>query len=173
VDYNRSVEATSDMDELDEIINEARDAREVKRAVSVKMRAQGFSPAQICQVLNVSLQYVSKWKGLYEVGGGAGLRLGHRGSESYVGDEARRAILQWIEARETVSVEALRDYIEEQYGVVYRSKQSYYDLLEAGGMSYHRSEKSNPKRDEAQVLARREEIKKNWRRAGRRSSGES
>jgi len=38
-------------------------------------------------------------------------------------------------------VEALRDYIEEQYGVVYRSKQSYYELLEAGGMSYHRSEK--------------------------------
>jgi hypothetical protein len=42
--------------------------------------------------------------------------------------------------------------------VVYRSKQSYYQLLEAGGMSYHRSEKANPKRDEAQVLARREEI---------------
>ena len=64
------------MDDIDEIINEARDAREVKRAVSVKMSAQGFSPAQICQVLNVSLQYVSKWKGLYEAGGGAVLRLG-------------------------------------------------------------------------------------------------
>ena len=56
MDYNRSEEATSDRDEIDEIINEARDAREVKRAVSVKMSAQGFSPAQICQVLNVSLQ---------------------------------------------------------------------------------------------------------------------
>lgn len=161
------------MGEIDEIINEARDAREVKRAVSVKMSAQGFSPVQICQVLNVSLQYVSKWKGVYEAGGGAALRLGHRGSESYVGGEERDAILQWIGARETVSVEALRDYVEEQYGVVYRSKQSYYELLEAGGMSYHRSEKHNPKRDEAQVLARREEIKKNWHRAGPRLSGES
>jgi len=161
------------MQDLDEIINEAKDARAVKRAVSVKMSTQGFSPAQICQVLNVSLQYVSKWKGLYETGGGAALRLGYRGSEGYLQDEQRQAILQWIEARETVSVEAVRDYIEEQYGVVYRSKQSYYELLEAGGMSYHRSEKDNPKRDEAQVLARREEIKKNWRRGGRRSSGES
>jgi len=44
------------MRDLDEIINEARDAREGKRAVSVKMGAQGFSPEQICQVLNVSLQ---------------------------------------------------------------------------------------------------------------------
>ena len=95
------------MDDIDEIINEARDAREVKRAVSVKMSAQGFSPVQISQVLNVSLQYVSKWKGLYEAGGGVVLRLGHRGSESYLGEEERQAILRWIGARETVSVEAL------------------------------------------------------------------
>ena len=149
------------MQDLDEIINEAQEAREVKRAVSVKMSAQGFSPVQICQVLNVSLQYVSKWKGRYETGGSATLRLGYRGSESYLQEAQRQAILEWIEARATVSMEALRDHIEKQYGVVYRSKQSYYELLEAGGMSYHRSEKDNPKRDEAQVLARREEIKKN------------
>jgi putative transposase len=160
------------MQDLDEIINEAQDAREVKRAVSVKMSVQGFSPVQISQVLNVSLQYVSKWKGLYEAEGGEALRLGYRGSASYLEEAHRQAILRWIEARETVSVEALRDHIEEQYGVVYRSKQSYYELLDAGGMSYHRSEKDNPKRDEAQVLARREEIKKNWHRGGRRSSEE-
>jgi transposase len=160
------------MHDLDEIINEATDAREVKRAVSVKMGVQGCSPAQICQVLNVSLQYVSKWKGQYEAGGGAVLRLGHRGSESSLGEEERQTILQWIGAQETGSIEAVRDYVKEQYGVVYRSKQSYYDLVEAGGMSYHRSEKHNPKRDEAQILARREESKKNWHRGGPRSSGE-
>ena len=44
------------MEGSDESINEARDAREVKRAVRVKMRAQGVSPAQICQGLNVALQ---------------------------------------------------------------------------------------------------------------------
>jgi hypothetical protein len=55
---------------------------------------------------------------------------------------------------------------------VYHSKQSSYEFLEAGGMSYHRSEKSNPKREEAQVLRRREEIKKNWRPVGTRSRGE-
>jgi transposase len=156
------------MHDIDEIINEATDAREVKRAVSVKMGAQGFSPAQICQVRNVSLQYVSKWKGQYEAGAGAVLRLGHRGSDSYVRDEERHAILQWIGSHETGSVEAVRDYIEEQYGVVYHAKQAYYDLLERGGMSDHRSEKKNPKRDEGQILARREEIKKNWQRTARR-----
>ena len=53
------------MHDIDAIINEATDAREVKRAVSVKMGQQGLSPAQICQVLKVSLQSVSKWKGQY------------------------------------------------------------------------------------------------------------
>lgn len=161
------------MHDFDEIINEATDAREVKRAVSVKMGQQGFSPAQICQVLNVSPQYVSKWKGQYEVEGAIALRVRYRGSEGYLQAEEREVIRQWIEGQDTVSVEAVRDYIEERYGVVYHSKQSYYEVLEAGGMSYHRTEKRNPKREEAQVLGRREEIKKNWRRAGTRSSGES
>jgi transposase len=97
----------------------------------------------------------------------------YRGSEGYLREEEREEILQWIGKQETVSVEAVRDYVEERYGVVYHSKQSYDELLDAGGMSYHRSEKSNPKRDEAQILARREEIKKNWHRVGKPSNGES
>jgi putative transposase len=161
------------MRDLDELIDEATDGREVKRAVSVKMGQQGFSPAQICQVLNVSPQYVSKWKGHYEAEGAAALRLSHRGSEGYLSEAQRQEIVQWIGAHQTLTVEAVRDSVEEHYGVVYQSKQSYYDLLEAGGMSYHRSEQVNPKRDEGQVLARREEIKKNWRRIETRLRGES
>ena len=161
------------MHDIDAIINEATDAREVKRAVSVKMGQQGLSPAQICQVLKVSLQSVSKWKGQYEAEGAAALRMKYRGSEGYLRVEEREEILHWIGAQETVSIEAVRDYVEERYGVVYHSKQSYYELLEAGGMSYHRSEKSNPKRDGAQILARCEEIKKNWRRTGTKSGGEN
>ena len=44
------------MQDVDEMITEATDARAVKRAVSVKMRQQGFSSAQLCQVLTVSPQ---------------------------------------------------------------------------------------------------------------------
>jgi transposase len=161
------------MRDLDELINEATDAREVKRALSVKMGKQGLSSGQICQVLNVSPQYVSKWKGQYEAEGTPAVRLGYRGSESSLRVEQREELAQWIEAHETLTVEAVRDYVEERYGVVYQSKPSYYEFLQAGGMRYHRSEQVNPKRNEAQVLARREEIKKNWRRTGKRLSGGS
>jgi putative transposase len=161
------------MQGIDESINEAIDAREVKGAVSVKMSQQGFSAAPICQVLNVSPQYVSKWKGQYEEVGVTALRLGHRGSGGYLKEGERQETLQWIGGHETMSGEAVRDYVEERYGVGYRSKQSYYELLEAGGLSYHRSAKSNPKRDAAQLLMRREEIKKPWQGTGRKSIGES
>jgi putative transposase len=53
----------------------------------------------------------------------------------------------------------LRDYIEGHYGVVYQSKPSYDDLLTAGGLSGHQTQAMNPKRNEAQVLQKREEIK--------------
>ena len=71
---------------------------------------------------------------------------------------------------QTLSVEAVRDHVEAHYGVLYRSKQSYYDLMEAGGMSYHKSEAQNPRRDEAQIEERRAVIKKNWQVTGKRSS---
>lgn len=105
-------------------------------------------------------QYVSKWRGKYLAEGAESLLLAHRGSESYLSDEARSQISEWIKEHETISIEAVRDHVEEQYGAVYQSKPSYYDLMTAGGMSYHKSEKRNPLRDEAQVLARREAIKK-------------
>ena len=77
--------------------------------------------------------------------------------------------MAWIQAQETISVAVVRDHLEAEYKVVYQSRQSYYDLLAAAGMSYHKSEKRNPKHDEAQVQERRAEIKKNWNSIRKRS----
>jgi putative transposase len=158
------------MNSLDEIIKESQDVREVKRALSVKLVEQGMSAQKVSELLNVSLQYVSKWKVKYETEGAAGLALGYPGSERYLNETQRDRIVAWIQSHETLNVEAVRDHLEAEYGIVYQSKQSYYDLLDAGGMSYHKSEKQNPKGDEAQVQARREEIKKNWRPRAKPSS---
>ena len=157
------------MKSLDEMIDETRDVREMKRALSVKMVEKGISPAVVSELLNVSAQYVSKWKVMYEAEGADGLALGYQGRDSYLSEQQRAAVIGWINGHETLSVEAVRDHVEAEYGISFLSKQSYYDLLEAGGMSYHKSEKQNPKGDEAQVQARREEIKKNWHHTGQRS----
>ena len=159
------------MESLDEIINEARDAREVKRALCIKMRLREMATAQSCELLNVSPQYVSKWSGLYEAAGSLSLKVGYAGSESYLSRAARTKIIAWIQAQETISVEAVRDQLEAEYEVLYQSKQSYYDLLAAAGMSYHKSEKRNPKHEAAQVQERRAEIQKTGAAPGRDSCG--
>jgi putative transposase len=158
------------MQSLDEIISESSDVREVKRALSVKMLQNGLSATAVSALLKVSVQYVSKWKVKYEAEGAGGLAVGYVGSKSYLSEQERNATIAWIKGQATLSVEQVRDYVEAEYEVVYQSKQSYYDLLEAGGMSYHKSEKQNPKRDEQQVQERREAIKKSWQPMSRPSS---
>ncbi len=150
------------MEGLDEIINESKDVREVKRALSVKMALLEVPTVQISQMLNVAESYVRKWRVKYHAEGASSLSLGYQGSESYLTPAHRAEILNWIGTQPTISVEAVRAYIEEHYGVVYQSKQSYYELMQEAGLSYHKSEKRNPKRDEEQVLAQREVIKKKW-----------
>lgn len=151
------------MTTIDDIISTSTDPREIKRALSVKMLRSGMTPKTITELLNVSEQFVSKWKIRYEQEGAAGLHIAYQGKSPYLNPDQQQAVVEWVQGQETVSVEALRDHIEEEYGVIYRSKQSYYDLLSAGGMSYHRTIGVNPKRDEEQILHRREEIKKKWR----------
>ena len=148
------------MESLDEIINESKDVREVKRALSVKMALLEVPTVQISQMLNVAESYVRKWRVKYQAEGARGLSLGYQGSESYLTDAHRTEILNWIGTQQSISVQAVRDHIEEHYGVVYQSKQSYYEMMQEAGLSYHKSEKKNPKRDEQKVLAQRDVIKK-------------
>jgi putative transposase len=160
------------MDRLAQLIEETTDVRELKRAVSVKLGEQGLATEAIGVVLQVTPRAVRKWRRRYKREGVEGLEIRNRGSESYLRVEQRQELEDWLGVQETITVEAVRDAIEARYGIVYQSKQSYYDLLDASGLSYHRTEKGNPKRNEAQVLERREAIKKNWHRGGPRLSGE-
>ena len=159
------------MDKLTKLIEETTDVRELKRAVSVKLREGGMPTEAVGEVLHLPARTVRAWYQRYEREGVEGVRLKYRGSESYLGVEQRQEIEDWLGAQETITVEEVRDEIEARYGIIYQSKQSYYDLMEASGLSYHRTEKGNPHRKEAQGLERREEIKKNWHRGGKRLSG--
>ena len=159
------------MDKLAELIEETSDVRELKRAVCVKLRVGGMPTEAVSEVLHLPPRTVRAWYQQYEQEGVEGLRVKYRGSESYLSVEQRHEMEDWLGAQETITVEEVRDEIEARYGISYQSKQSYYDLMDASGLSYHRTEKGNPRRNEAQVLERRDEIKKNWRRAGKRLSG--
>ncbi len=143
---------------LEEIIANSKDTREVKRALAVKMLIQGFSVSQVEGVLQVSDSFISKWKLIYEAEGAEALLLKYKGKKSYLDDDSKKKVISFLKKKKTFSVEDLRDYLEDKYQVIYKSKQSYYERLKEGGLSWKRSEKVNPKRNESVVEQKRQEI---------------
>ena len=133
----------------------------MKRALAVKMILFDFKTEAICALLNVSHAFVSKWKIIFENEGADALKVNYKGGKGFLTKDQREEIIFYLRLQPHYSVEALRDYLDYHYGVVYQSKQSYYDLLAAGGLSWHQTQANNPNRDEMQVWPRREEIKQN------------
>jgi len=143
---------------LEEIIVNSKDTREVKRSLAVKMVLSGISVKEIETILLVSDSFISKWKLSYEAEGASSLLLKYKGKKNYLDEYSRKELVKFIQTKTTFSVEELRDYLEANYQVVYKSKESYYQLLKEGGLSWKRSEKINPKRDEERVEQKRQEI---------------
>ena len=149
---------------LESFIETTEDVREYRRALSIKLEQMGVARPQICGALGISPQYVSKWKHRFQNEGIGCLRVAYQGSQSFLTDVQREATLTWIGKHESLRLEELCAYLKTHDGISYQSKQSYYDLLAAGGMSYHRTEKQNPRKNEVLVQERRAAIKKNWTR---------
>ncbi|MDS4027629.1 MAG: winged helix-turn-helix domain-containing protein [Candidatus Contendobacter sp.] len=114
----------------------------------------------IGDLLEVSDSFVSKWKTIYENAGAGGLRLHYKGGPRFLTDAQRREICLHLRDKPHYGVEELRDWIEQRYNVVYQSKPSYYDILKEAGLSWHRTQAVNPKKEENLVLLKREETKK-------------
>lgn len=85
----------------------------------------------------------------------------YQGSDSYLTQKESAEVISPIQEKNTITIEYLCDYIEKEYGIVYNSKQSYYDLLHKARKSWKKSGKINPKRNDAVVEMKRAEIKKN------------
>ena len=70
------------MDKVAKLIEETSDVRELKRAVSVKLRESGLATEAVGEVLQVTPRAVRAWRQRYEREGVEGLRVRYRGSES-------------------------------------------------------------------------------------------
>jgi transposase len=86
------------------------------------------------------------------------LKLGYKGSVGYLGPEARNEIIAWLREQNKWDMPALQAYVKDEYDVVYKSKQSYYDLFKAAGISWKKAQKVNPKKDPEAIAAKRGEI---------------
>ena len=109
-------------------------------------------------MLDVTPGFVSQWKKAYETQGTAGLTLKYQGSQSYLSASQRQAVIEWLKKEQEWSVERLHAHIETTYGVVFQSRQSYYQLLADAGITYKQAQRANPKRDEQRVAAKKKKL---------------
>jgi transposase len=143
---------------LDTLIKSNPDPRELKRALAVKMAIEGQTHKNIAQLLGVSQYFVVDWKKAFKTSGIAGLKLGYKGAKKYLSDEQTAETIEWLTNKKYWHLDELVNYLDEKYDVVYKSKQSYYNLFSTAQISWKRSQKTNPKFDEELVKKKREEI---------------
>ena len=138
-------------DELNEFIQSNPDARELKRAIAIQMFLKGYKHREIQESLGVSSGFITKWNQVYEALSVAGLKLGYQGSVGYLSPEQRQAVIAWLQTKNYWNLSELQGYIQDEYDVVFDSRQSYYTLFEQAGISWKKTQKRNPKEDPALV----------------------
>jgi len=134
---------------LDDIINDdKRDSRELKRALIVKMVESDMDRLIIQNTFNVSSTFISRWFVHYKNHNkdARSLLLGYKGSSSYLKESEKASIVTYLNKQTSITLVAFKKYIKETYQVVYKSDQSYYDLLELGKMSWKKTQKKIPKK---------------------------
>lgn len=63
-----------------------------------------------------------------------------------------------VSSQECWHLEELVNYLDKQYGVVYKSKQSYYNLFDLANISWKRTQKANSKSDEELVKKKQKKL---------------
>ena len=143
---------------LESFIKSNPEARELKRALAVKMAIKGQPYKAIAQLLGVSKFFISNWKKAFKTKGIEGIKLQYKGSKRHLTAEQMAEALEWLASRQYWHLDELVNYLDNQYGVIYKSKQSYYELFSLANISWKKSQKCNPRFDEELVKKKTEEI---------------
>jgi len=141
--------------DLTAFLTEKRDSREYRRALAVKLALLGYRYEAICEMLDVTIGFVSQSKKAYETHGTAGLTLKYQGTQPYLSASERQGVIDWLKNEQEWLVEHLQEHIQTTYDVVFQSRQSYYQLLADAEITYKRAQRSNPKNDPEQVAAKK------------------
>ncbi len=143
---------------LNQFIRSNPEGRELKRAMAVKMALSGIPYAKITKIVGMHKTCITTWKQKFEASGIEGIKLGYQGAKSYLTPEQKLEVLTWLQTKDYWNIDELFSHLDEHYQVIYKSKQSYYQLLSEARISWKKSQKSNPNHDPELVKKKREEI---------------
>ncbi len=146
------------LEELEEFIKNAKDARELKRAMAVKMSLQSKSYSEIEELLKVSSSFISKWKSEVLFKGVESLKLQYKGGKGYLNQGQKEEVITWLQEQNNWSIDLLSDHLKNSYDIVFQSPQSYYTLLKEAKISWKKTQKKNPVKDDKLVEEKKQEI---------------
>jgi putative transposase len=81
---------------LEAFIKSDIDARELKRAIAVRMALAGNIYHEISKILGGSKFFIGYWKKQCETKGIAGIKLGHKGSKGYLTAQQNDEVIEWL-----------------------------------------------------------------------------
>ena len=147
-----------DLKLLDQFIRSNPHPQELKRALAVQMLSKQIHADKIMEILGVSESFIIKWKNAFALNGVEALKLKYSGSKGYLSPDQREEICQFLNSKNTWTLEEVKYHVAETYDVIYQSDESYYELLRKAEMSWKKTQKKNPKKDPIKVENRRVEI---------------
>lgn len=156
-----------------EFISTNPDPRELKRALAVRMARQNYSYYQIRDTLGVSVGFISNCVQKFEREGIQGLKLKHKGSDGYLTVTQKQAVLNWLKQKSYWQLSELQTHVETSYGVRFASLQSYYSLFSEAGISWKKTQKSNPRKNPDLVSQKKRKLKLGWKRIEKKLKAES
>jgi hypothetical protein len=89
------------------------------------MALQSEPYSNITQLLGMHKSSITNWKQRFEVQGLEGIKLAYKGAKSYLTSAQRTEVITWLKTKNYGNLEELINHLDEQYGVIYQSKQSY------------------------------------------------
>lgn len=137
------------------------------------MLLEGYKHQAIESILGVSSGFISKWKKVFFNCGLDGLKLAYKGSQGLLNAQQRASVIEWLKTNDKWNLSELEYEVASKYGVVFQSKQSYYELFDAAGISWKKTQARNPKYDPDLVASKKKKSVGYWKRDVVKSSLES
>lgn len=110
----------------------------------------------------MSVGFVTDCWQRYEANGVEGLKLNYWGTQGYLKPQQKQELLAWLAQKDYWLLEEVVHQIEDTYGIVYKSQQSYYALLKQAGFSWKKADSTHRDKDETKVEEKKLQLSSCW-----------
>lgn len=143
---------------LNDFIRSNPKPEELKRALAIKLVWQNDTYNSRKERLCVSVGFISKWKKAFERHGIKKIQLCQEGSKGYLSRKEKEDVVDWLIQQESWDISELETFKIEKYDVVFKSRQSYYQIFKETRIKWQKGEHKNPRQNPEEITKKNQEI---------------